>query len=112
LLRYEGQVAGRYITDEDNKIVMDIDLGSGQVDGNIKFTQKMMGMSRTWDTDIKGSFKSGSRFELETDSDGYSGNGYTKLKGEHLEEAHGMMHLKHQYQKVDIDFTAQKKSAK
>jgi hypothetical protein len=115
-LHYEGTVSGDNIIQDNNKVTLDFDLGTGEVSGNVKFTKEydtgFMSNQSDWDTDVQGSFEQNNRFNLEAVSDGYSGSGSVDLVGEHLEQAQGSMSLTKEgfmlNETVDVDFTANK----
>jgi len=97
-LHYEGKVSGANVVDDGNAVVLDVDLGEGSINGNIRFKQReqvmMMTSETDWDTDVQGSFTGGNNFSLNAVSDGYEGSGNVQLEGDQLQDATGSMNLK------------------
>jgi len=97
-LHYEGRVNGENVIDENNRVVLDVDLGHASINGNIQFTQRYESFvgsyDNNWNTDVAGNFQGGNTFSLEAVSDGYAGSGSVQLEGDHLQDAVGSMELK------------------
>jgi len=97
-LHYEGRVNGENVIDENNRVILDVDLGHASINGNIQFTQRYESFAgsydENWNTNVAGNFQGGNTFGLEAVSDGYAGSGSVQLEGDHLQDAVGSMELK------------------
>jgi hypothetical protein len=67
-----------------NDVRLQFDLGSGAVDGNLKFEDNL----QRYDIQVGGRIRSDATFDFNSQN-GYSGGGYGKLSGEKLENANG-----------------------